>query len=299
MDSGPVAERPPAIAEDHVGPSSWEVLGRTVSVPVEVRQAGQWSVQYLVPAAAAQRLVGPSGLTVTGPVPGKALMALAVCRYDDTDLDPYHEVAMSFVVRTHDAPPRPLSAIDRLKELRAGAIGVYIHRLPVDQEFSCAAGRDIWGFPKWVASIDIDESRGDNQGGGSAGSGTTVRLVDQGDHVLSLTIAGGGRLRLPSQAPPTYSFRHGVLRRTTWTTSSEGVSGRFGGATLVLGNHPMAEELRSLGLPKRALFSSSAVSMRASFDRATVVEAGGGGGGDGGSGGAGGPVGGDGDNSRA
>jgi hypothetical protein len=280
MDSGPVAERPPAIAEDHVGPSSWEVLGRTVSVPVEVRHAGQWSVQYLVPAAAAQRLVGPSGLTVTGPVPGKALMALTVCRYDDTDLGPYHEVAMSFVVRAHDAPPRPgpLSAIDRLKEFRAGAIGVYIHRLPVDQEFSCAAGRDIWGFPKWVASIDIDESRGQNRGGGSAGSGTTARLVDQGDHVLSLTIAGGGRLRLPSQAPPTYSFRDGVLRRTTWTTSSEGVSGRFGGATLVLGNHPMAEELRSLGLPKRALFSSSAVSMRASFDRATVVDAGGGGG---------------------
>jgi hypothetical protein len=282
MDFGPVAERPPAIADHHLEPSSWAVLGRRVSVPVEVRQAGQWSVQYLVPAAAAQRLVGPSGLTVTGPVPGKALMALAVCRYDDTDLDPYHEVAMSFVVRAHDAPPRPrpgpLSAIDRLKEFRAGAIGVYIHRLPVDQEFSCAAGRDIWGFPKWVASIDIDESRGDNRSGGSAGSGTTVRLVDQGDHVLSLTIAGGGRLKLPSQAPPTYSFRDRVLRRTTWTTSSEGVSGRFGGATLVLGNHPMAEELRSLGLPKRALFSSSAVSMRALFDRATVVEVGGGGG---------------------
>jgi hypothetical protein len=303
MDFGPVAERPPAIADHHLEPSSWAVLGRRVSVPVEVRQAGQWSVQYLVPAAAAQRLVGPSGLTVTGPVPGKALMALAVCRYDDTDLDPYHEVAMSFVVRAHDAPPRPgprprpgpLSAIDRLKEFRAGAIGVYIHRLPVDQEFSCAAGRDIWGFPKWVASIDIDESRGDNRSGGSAGSGTTVRLVDQGDHVLSLTIAGGGRLKLPSQAPPTYSFRDGVLRRTTWTTSSEGVSGRFGGATLVLGNHPMAEELRSLGLPKRALFSSSAVSMRASFDRATVVEAGGGGGG----GGGGGPVGEGGDDARA
>src|SRR5450759_3014765 len=106
MDFGPVAERPPAIADHHLEPSSWAVLGRRVSVPVEVRQAGQWSVQYLVPAAAAQRLVGPSGLTVTGPVPGKALMALAVCRYDDTDLDPYHEVAMSFEVRAHDAPPR-------------------------------------------------------------------------------------------------------------------------------------------------------------------------------------------------
>jgi hypothetical protein len=33
----------------------------------------------------------------------------------------------------------------------------------------------------------------------------------------------------------------------------------------------MADELRSLGLPKRALFSSSAAEMRASFDGAEVV----------------------------
>jgi hypothetical protein len=246
------------------------VLGRRVSAPVEVRRAGQWSVQYLVPAAAAQRLVDPTGLTVTGPLPGKALVALAVCRYDDTDLDPYHEVAMSFVVRAHDSPPGA-SGLDRLREFGSEAIGVYIHQLPVDQEFTCAAGRDIWGFPKWVASIDIDEASASDSGR-SGRSGTTVRLVDAGRHVLSLTMTGGGRLKLPSNAPPTYSFRHGVLRRTTWTTSSEGVSGRLGGATLVLGNHPMADELRSLGLPKRALFSSSAAWMRASFDPATVVE---------------------------
>ncbi|HVB93598.1 MAG TPA: acetoacetate decarboxylase family protein [Acidimicrobiales bacterium] len=284
MTPGPPSARPPAIIDPASGahseaslaspsePSSWEVLGRRVSVPVEVRRAGQWSVQYLVPSAAAQRLVDPTGLTVTGPLPGKALVAVAVCRYDDTDLDPYHEVAMSFVVRAHDAPAAA-SGLERLKEFGSGAIGVYIHRLPVDQEFSCAAGRDIWGFPKWVASIDIDEPSASDRRR-TRRSGTTVRLVDRGRHVLSLTVTGGGRLQLPAQAPPTYSFRDGVLRRTTWTTSSEGVSGRLGGATLVLGNHPMADELRSLGLPKRALFSSSAALMRASFDRATVVQAG-------------------------
>src|SRR5665213_4186194 len=123
---------------------TWTVLGRTIGLPVEVRRAAQWGVQYLVPAAAAQQLVGPSGLEVTGPVPGRALMALAVCRYDDTDLDPYHEVAMSFVVRSHDAPLGP-TTLELLKEFGTGAVGVYIHQLPVDKEFSCAAGRDIWG----------------------------------------------------------------------------------------------------------------------------------------------------------
>ena len=244
-----------------------EVMGRTIGLPVEVRAAAQWGVQYLVPAAAAQRVVAPTGLEVTGPLPGRALVALAVCRYDDTDLDSYHEVAVSFVVRPHDAAPNP-SALDRLREFGSGAIGAYIHRLPVDQEFTCAAGRDIWGYPKWIATIDIDEPEpGDRR----SGSGTTVRLVDDGAHVLTLTLAGGGPVKLPSQAPPSYSFRDGVLRRTPWEMSAEGVAGRPGGATLVLGDHPMADELRSLGLPKRALFSSSAARMRAAFGPAEVV----------------------------
>jgi len=255
------------LVTEEVPERSWSVLGRTVSLPIEVRRAAQWGVQYLVPAAAAQRIVAATGLEVTGPIPGRAMMALAVCRYDDTDLDSYHEVAVSFVVRTHDAPA-PVSAPVRAREFASGAIGVYIHRLPVDQEFTCVAGRDIWGFPKWVTSIDIDEPSTTSP---RTGTGTTVRLVDGGTHVLSLTIAAGGRLRLPPRAPPTYSFADGVLRRTTWTTSATGTTGRFGGATLTLGDHPVADELRSLGLPRRALFSSSAAQMTASFGGAEVV----------------------------
>jgi hypothetical protein len=272
-----MAEHPlPPMAESALGSlagegiRSWTVQGRTIRLPVEVRRAAQWGVQYLVPAAAAQRIVGPTGLEVTGPVPGRAMVALAACRYDDTDLDPYHEVAVSFVVRPHDAP-RGAPWSQRIREFAGGAIGAYIHRLPVDQAFTCEAGRDIWGFPKWMTSIDIDEP---TMPGTRAGGATSVRLVDDGVHVLTLTVASGGRLRLPSQAPPSYSFADGILRRTTWSTSSEGVSGRFGGATLTLGDHPMADELRSLGLPKRALFSSSATQMTASFDGASVVTAG-------------------------
>jgi hypothetical protein len=258
---------PETVRETAPDDRTWSVMGRTLGLPVEVRAAGQWGAQYLVSAAAAQRIVAPTGLEVCGPLPGRALVALAVCRYDDTDLGPYHEVAVGFVVRAHDAPPH-VSAAGRVREFASGAVGVYIHRLPVDQEFSCAAGRDIWGFPKWVTTIDIDEPPA---GASGRGTGTSVRLVDDGIHVLSLTVAAGGRLRLPSQAPPSYSFAGGVLRRTTWRTSSEGTGGRLGGATLVLGDHPMADELRSLGLPKRALFSSSAALMTASFDGAEVV----------------------------
>ena len=269
MTAATIPSTPDAPSEPARDEGPWQVLGRTIGLPVEVRTATQWGVQYLVPAAAAQRIVDPTGLEVTGPLPGRALLALAVCRYDDTDLDSYHEVAVSFVVRLHDAPADP-SAVGRIREFGAGTVGAYIHRLPVDQEFTCAAGRDIWGFPKWVTTIDIDEP---DPGDRRAGSGTAVRLVDDGVHVLTLTLAGGGPVRLPSAAPPSYSFRDGVLRRPTWEMSASGVAGRPGGATLVLGDHPMADELRQLGLPKRALFSSSASQMQAAFGAADVVTA--------------------------
>ncbi len=83
--------------------------------------------------------------------------------------------------------------------------------------------------------------------------------------VLTLTVSGGGRLALPAQAPPSYSFDGNLLRRTPWSTTTSGTTGRPGGATLILGEHPMADELRSLGLPKSALFSSSSRQMSASF----------------------------------
>ena len=139
----------------------------------------------------------------------------------------------------------------------------------MDQAFTSAAGRDIWGFPKWVTTIDIDEPPPPAGGG----AGTIVRLVDDGVALLTLTVAAGGR-RLPAQAPRATRSPTGSCGAPAWTTSSDGVPGRIGGATLVLGHHPMADELRSLGLPKRALFTSSAASMRASFGAAEIVTAG-------------------------
>ena len=266
-NSRPARHRSPDTPADQ-GP--WQVLGRTVGLPVEVRRAAQWGVQYLVPAAAAQRIVDPTGLEVTGPLPGRALVALAVCRYDDTDLDAYHEVAVSFVVRRHDAAAgrRPGG---RLREFATGAIGAYIHRLPVDQEFTCAAGRDIWGFPKWVTTIDIDEPA---PGDAGRGAGTTVRLVDDGAHVLTLTMAAGGpsgcRPRRPRATRSATGCCGGRRGRRRPTGSPAGPAGPpWSSATT-----RWPTSCARLGLPRRALFTSSAARMRASFGAAEVVTAG-------------------------
>ncbi len=243
--------------------ATYEIQGSAVTLPVEVRAAANWSAQYLVPAAAAQRIVGPTGLTVAEPVPGRALLALAAVRYDDTDLGRYHEVAVSFVVRRHDAGPA--GRLGQALDVARQRVGVYIHRLPVDQTFTLEAGRRIWGYPKTLNRINIDVDD----------RSASVRLEEGGEHVLTLRVATGGRLALPTPALPTYTYLDGVLRRTAWETHGTGVTGRLGGAHLTLGDHPMADELRSLGLPKAAVMSGAVAHVRATFGAAEVVAGGG------------------------
>lgn len=232
------------------------ILGHTVHLPVQVRSATQASATWSVDADVAQSIIAPTGLQVARNRRNRATCSVAVVDYVDNDLGAYHEVAVAFVVVPHDAPPgtRP----DPRRPV------TYIHRLPVDGEFTCAAGRGIWGFPKWVTEIRLrhhDRS-------------TECVLVDDDRFVLALQIAPGW-VRLPASPleMQCYSNHDGVLRRTPWTTTSHGAKLRPGGATLVLGHdHPMADELRALGLHQRgALFTVSVETMTATFGAAEVV----------------------------
>ena len=53
----------------------------------------------------------------------------------------------------------------------------------------------------------------------------------------------------------TYTYVDGRLHRTTFTSGATGVGIRLGGTAVTLGTHPLADVLRSLGLPKAALMT--------------------------------------------
>jgi hypothetical protein len=211
---------------------SYEIQGRTITLPVVIRKARSWAAQYLVSPKAAQRLVEPTGLKAN------RMVSLAFVRYEEGDLDSYDEFALNVMVR----------------DLPTGKLAAYIHRLPVSQSFTCEAGRTIWGYPKWVTHVAID--------------GSTCRVGDE----VSLSVARGV---LPFRLPPvpTYSFIDGVLRRTEWEVEAKGVKARPGGARITLGDGELADELRSLGLPKRALMTTTVDSFKVSFGAAEVQSA--------------------------
>ncbi|MBF6173278.1 acetoacetate decarboxylase family protein [Nocardia blacklockiae] len=223
------------------------ILGEQIRVPVEVRQAEASSSLFPVDSAVARSVLAGTGLEPVR-VAGRALCALAFVRHLDTDLGPYHEFAYALLARLPG---------------RRGSTGAYIRWLPVNQTFTCAVGRELWGFPKEIADIRI-ERRG-------RGRRCEVRLDDR--LVLALDTAGGvpAPANLGGAAMRTYTYRDGVLRGTPWLMEPARVRMRLGGSRIELGDHPIANELRALGLPARALFTSHIGALRMAFEDATEI----------------------------
>jgi Acetoacetate decarboxylase (ADC) len=241
-------------------PRRYTIQGQDVAIPVEVRDAGAHTASFLVPAPAAQDLIDYSGLEVAEPLPGRAVCTLAFMRYLDSDLGPYHEFAVAFLVRHKGM--EPASKFTKSAEVARGFLGAFIHQLPVNQEFTLEAGRDIWGFPKFLADIDLDLT----------GRVARCSLHHDGDFVLSLSIRPGVTMPARGSSVDAYSLADGVLRRTAWSMEPRGVRGRPGGAVLWLGDHPMAKELRGLGLPRRAAFSSAIDHVRMRFQAPDEID---------------------------
>ncbi|RFU42860.1 acetoacetate decarboxylase [Actinomadura logoneensis] len=205
---------------------------------------------FAVPSDAAQAVIAYSGLEVASPLPGRAVCSLAFVRYADGDLGPYHEFAVAFLVKG-TAGAR-------------GRVGAFVHWLPVNQAFTLEAGRTIWGFPKEMADIRMDLA--------SRTRRCLVRV--DGRTALEMHVRPGVPVPSRRAAAGVDAFTHmdGTTRRTPWTVSASGVRARPGGAYLHLGDHPVAHELRALGLDRaRALSCATVDRVRMTFQDAVEV----------------------------
>lgn len=238
---------------------SYIIQGREVRLPVVVRDASSGAATYAVSAAAARRLIPGNALEPVEIWPGKALCSLAVIQYRDNDLGDYNEVSIAFFVRERGAAGG-VPYVGTMLDFMRGRVATYIRHLPVDQSFTCEAGRTIWGFPKTVQRIDF-----------STGPRASCGLYMDGVHVLSLSVPRGGARTLPDSSMTTYSFIDGVAHKTAFSSGGDGVGFHLGGAELTLGSHPIADELRSLGLPKRALMSMWMERMHGRFEAAVPL----------------------------
>lgn len=233
--------------------SQHTIAGTVLTMPVVIRKADQHSAMFSVDADAAQRIIDYSGLEIFQYLPGRAILLQLLVRYIDGDLGKYHEYGTAFLVNKPGTHEKGIRAM-------AGA-ATLIHQLPVDQEFTLEAGRTIWGYPKIMADFNVREGRK-----------FEFDVSADGQLITAIEFSRG----LPHPAPKpqtltTYSCLDGVTRETSSTMQSTGVRTRLGGAKIRLGDHPYAEELATLGLPKRALMTQSVTNVEMSFGDARAV----------------------------
>ena len=234
---------------------AYEIQGQKVSFPVEVRDATSGAAMFLVPSSAAARLI-PAQFEIAEVLPGRGICSLAMVDYKDNDLGDYNEIAIGFMVVPKGSRPR-IPYLGTMLDLMKGRLASHITHMPVDQSFTCEAGSTIWGYPKTVQQIDIQD----------LGSHARARLVYDGEHALTLSLPRGGQRSVVDSTITTLSLIEGVPHRTLATQRIEGMGFRFGSARVELGTGRIADELRSLGLPKRALMCVWMEHMEARFGR--------------------------------
>jgi len=175
--------------------TSYEIEGRTVRVPVRVRDGDSWSAQFLVPASAAQAVVDPAGLHVLRLLPRRAALMVAFARYRDSDLGPYEKLGITLLVRRHDTSAGQASRRGR------GQIGIYMHRLAQSQPLAVESSRAIWGYPSFLADVQATASN----------RRVVCSVVREGRQVLRIAVRQGGLLKLTDPNLPNYSLRDGIL----------------------------------------------------------------------------------------
>ncbi|TDH52888.1 hypothetical protein E2F47_13570 [Mycobacterium eburneum] len=213
-------------------PGKWLIQERTLVLPAEIRDASFFGAAFLCPMAGARRTLQGTGMTAVS-VAGRSVSTLACIQYRDCDLGNYVEVGVQVLVR---GPDRTL--------------GLFTVELPVTEQFTLEAGRDIWGMPKWLSESEMTVSH----------RTATVEIREQGALVLRAEL-DAGPLRLPATvkaSAPTWSTRTdgpdaGEVLKGVFGIAMGGVRFRLGGARITLGQHRMSEAADSLGMTGRAL----------------------------------------------
>jgi hypothetical protein len=224
------------------------IQGRPIRFPMDVDAFNAATMGFSVPAAAARALLPGDAFEIIEIEPGIAQFIVSLCDYRENPWGDYNEVNLGFLARPS----------------RAGTdvIGSFIYRMPVDQEFTCEAGNRVMGFPKTVMRIDADYTD----------EHVTFRLWDEGTLVLGVKVrrvaADGPAVRVESSS---YSYLDGVAYATPLSIDMSPSAVAPGEVELTVGTGPIADELRSLGLPASPDFCSWGEGLTATFELGTQL----------------------------
>jgi hypothetical protein len=222
-----------------------EIEGRPITFPMPVPELHVATALFSVPRDAAAALLPGDAFEITETAPGEANLVIAACKYVDNPWGDYDEVNLGVMARPRGAD--------------AATGGTFVWRMPENQTFTCTAGNLVMGFPKTVEDIDVVTTDDD----------VAFRLSSNGVHALTIAMP---RVPTPDEPPAllaaeTYSYLDGIAHATTLEMDL-GAQVDPGAVRIELGDGPIADELRSLGLPATPILATWGESLGAVFHAA-------------------------------
>ncbi len=223
----------------------FDIEGRSLGYPTQFRDGSSAGGLFVVKSRVANELIGESGFEVAEIAPGRAILALTCVHYTDTDCGAYEEIAQAFFVE-RVGRRRGIPYLRTWSDLLRGRVTSYTWKLQVTTTLSQYAGLRMWGFPKTLEEIALDLS------GGRA----RFSLRMGGQEVLSYTIRAEGKRQPAPLTSPVYSVFEGAQHVSHLTQRYRDSGYSLGGGRLELGDHPLANQLRALGLRRRPLLAT-------------------------------------------
>lgn len=228
----------------------FELEGERLVYPTEFRDGCSAAGLFVVKSAVANGYIAESGFKLAEIAPGRGIMVLTGVKYLDSDCGAYLETAIAFFVRPYDRKPRVPYASTWLDIVR-GKAPTFTWNLQVTTPLSRDAGIFMWGFPKTIADI-----RFENEAGQAA---FELRMDDQ--RVYEYSVKASGSVNPSPVTSSVYSIWEGAPHVSYLTQTYEGAGYRPRGGELRLGDHPLVDRLRALGIRKRPLLATWAANL--------------------------------------
>jgi len=199
-------------------------------------------------------------------LPGKkAVVAIGAFNYIDTSIGPYGEVAVALPAVFEKKITSFNGILPAIMESGYPGFGVVIMHLPVTRVEARDAGRGEWGYTKFIADMHFSISP----------EYLECRLLEGDGHILDMRVERKGFYLKDKKPLTTFSVKNGDLIKTIIPQkAAKRVSLITGGSRLKLGDHPVAESIRSLGISSRPFMSVYYPERAAILPSGTVSEKG-------------------------
>lgn len=213
-----------------------------VDLPILYYDVTNVVAMFRADRAGAERILADTGLDLAFARGEQALVALSFYEYRRTTVGVYNEVGVAIFCVPEGQRPTRLGPAELYAPLSWRKVGAYVVDLPVTTPAANAAGRELWGYPKFVTDIPFHLDR--------RAIDTAVIDPDDGSSICRLAGTIGRGVPVPPMSLVTYTRLKGSLIRTHVNVRGAVKACRPGSTRLRVGESPhrMASNLRVLGL---------------------------------------------------